>query len=193
MASATVEAHQRSRSSKWPLTGDKERLTKLYSNGLSLDDIANEAGCSRMAVRSAFKYFGIETRSASERTEHFSKKFSGPNNWHWKGGIYNGKVMGITGGSHTRSKLRKKLIAERGHRCEWCGRTRGRIEVHHVIPFRFSQSHEDSNVLLLCVKTCHSKADEIFNELAGKLFSTAGSPGLKEALDAEKRLRSGTT
>ena len=50
---------------------------------------------------------------------------------------------------------RKRIIAERGHKCEHCGWT-GYIELHHVTRMADGGDHSKSNVLLLC-DTCHRK------------------------------------
>ena len=187
------------RQRNWPRLNDKPWLSRKYHDEqMSLEEIGDIIGVSRISVTNAFKRQGIVLRKKTERTERSRAKVQGPNNYHWKGGIYNGKPTGLTaGGNHFRHRQRLHLIAERGNRCEWCGSGAGktqasRIEMNHIIPFCFSEDGTDGNVELLCVP-CHWKADSLFRELAGKAFVSAGCPGFVEARTTLKsRIRTAT-
>ena len=51
---------------------------------------------------------------------------------------------------------RRRLIAERGERCEECG-NEGRVDAHHVVPLKHGGSNDESNLRLLC-KACYKAA-----------------------------------
>ena len=54
---------------------------------------------------------------------------------------------------------RKRLIKQRGHKCQLCGYP-GYLELHHILPVQFGGGPEDSNLILLCEK-CHADAHGI--------------------------------
>jgi hypothetical protein len=115
----------------------------------------------------------------------------GESHYNWKGGMYNGRPMG-EGGLYSRAKLRKAVVKKRGHKCEWCRKTH-RVELHHVVPYRFSADNNDDNLLLLC-PSCHGKADKLFLTMAGEFFASAGSPGLPDAVSTlRSKVRTATT
>lgn len=82
---------------------------------------------------------------------------------------------------YSKVRLRKQILAERGSRCEWCGNTKTRIQLHHIVPYRFSLDNSKRNLLLLCIK-CHGRADVLFLELAAKMFVAKKCPGLRSAI-----------
>ena len=51
-------------------------------------------------------------------------------------------------------RLRRRLIAERGHRCERCGKTTGRLEVHHLKRLADGGTDAPANLQVLC-RGCH--------------------------------------
>jgi hypothetical protein len=177
------EQHHKQRIEKYPLLADKDWLLNKYSEGLPQHEIGKLAGCSRMVVSSALKYYKI-TKRGRQRSLYIRKKTEGENNWNWKGGIYNGKKRGFSGGGWQIKLLRDEIIKERGCLCEWCGATK-KIELHHILPFRFSFNNTRENLVLLCYK-CHPKADCLFRELAGNYYVQAKFPGLLEQLNELK-------
>jgi hypothetical protein len=176
-------AQHRQRNPKLKLLDDHEWMAARYEDdGWAQQEIADAIGCTRTAVKHALQRLGIALRT--KKSSHIRAKMSGSNNYAWKGGVYNGKVVGFSGNSYQRHVLRKRLLAERGQQCEWCG-CGGRIEVHHPVPYRFC--HHNDDVILLCTR-CHGKADMLFLEEAGKYFASAGCPGYASAVST---LRSG--
>jgi 5-methylcytosine-specific restriction endonuclease McrA len=67
-------------------------------------------------------------------------------------------------------QTQRRAARERdGHKCVLCGST-DRIQVHHIIPFRYSQSHELDNLVTLC-RSCHSKEElKVNKEMSGGLL-----------------------
>ena len=183
LSKAITLSHARRRRASWPLLENKDWLQQKYVvEGLGQLEIAKLAGTpTKEIVRLALIRYRIPLRDPKERSEAMRLRFAGENNWNWKGGIYNGKVVGWAGSSHVRIKLRKQLLLKRGDLCEWCGETGCRLEIHHVIPYVFSKNHKLENVVVLCTK-CHALADSKFRDLAGEYFTSAGCPGLKEAV-----------
>lgn len=55
-------------------------------------------------------------------------------------------------------KTIRRLAVERdGAKCALCGST-DRIQVHHIVPYRYSHSHDLENLVTLC-RSCHSKEE----------------------------------
>src|SRR3972149_2636782 len=159
---------------------DKNWLEEHYfKKQLSQEEIGTLLGCSRNRVKTAMVLLNISFRPSHQRTPRAISKLSGEASYAWKGGMYNGRPWGINGGSYRRQVLRKQIIAARGHRCEHCGVTSKQLHVHHIVPFIYSRSNQDNNLLILCTM-CHAQAERIFSHLAGKLFTSLGCPGLHE-------------
>ena len=51
---------------------------------------------------------------------------------------------------------RKRLLKERGHKCEVCDYPYC-LYIHHIIPHTRGGSHEPDNLIILCEK-CHADA-----------------------------------
>jgi len=51
-------------------------------------------------------------------------------------------------------RLKRKLIADRGHKCQECGRIPDRLDAHHVVKIRHGGANDGSNIILLC-EACH--------------------------------------
>ena len=57
------------------------------------------------------------------------------------------------------SDIRRQILVEAGHRCaiQTC-RSAAYIDIHHIVPWAQSQSHEPDNLIALC-PNCHRRAD----------------------------------
>jgi len=65
---------------------------------------------------------------------------------------------GKTAPYHQEWKAVRRIVVERdGYKCVTCGST-DRIQVHHIIPYRYSQSHDPGNLKTLC-RSCHSREE----------------------------------
>lgn len=56
--------------------------------------------------------------------------------------------------SSSEELLRKKILKQRGKRCEICG-FEGYVEMHHINPMNNGGINSPENVLILCEK-CHA-------------------------------------
>lgn len=180
--------HAENRSKKWPILSDRGWLSQKYTQEeYSQEDIARMVGCSRITISSALKRQNIPIRDGKARTSRAISKVSGPNNWHWKGGIYNGAVVGVTQRGLQWKAIKRRLYAERGTDCEWCGKpsAKRRHAIHHTIPFRVAPDHSDDLLVILC-KSCHTKADTLFRRMAEDFFASANCPGFLEAVSTLK-------
>lgn len=52
-------------------------------------------------------------------------------------------------------RAKKVLIAERGHKCQHCGRHVARLHAHHIIHIARGGQNDLSNLVLLCAD-CHA-------------------------------------
>jgi 5-methylcytosine-specific restriction endonuclease McrA len=88
--------------------------------------------------------------SADCRREHKSRRLRGENCHFWRGGK--------TAPYHKEWKsIRRQALERDGYRCTQCGEAT-RIQVHHVVPYRYSQSHAIENLVTLC-RPCHSREE----------------------------------
>lgn len=53
--------------------------------------------------------------------------------------------------------IRRKVLVEAGHRCAIPTCRHIDVDVHHIIPWKESQKHEDENLIALC-PNCHRRA-----------------------------------
>lgn len=85
--------------------------------------------------------------------------------------------------------IRREALDRDGHRCVRCGGT-DRLQVHHVIPYRYSRSHALTNLTTLC-RSCHSKVEFAVNPahrgaLADGRELRLRKVGRRRSLDAPK-------
>ena len=82
--------------------------------------------------------------------EHKSREHQGEKSTFWRGG----KMAPYVG----EWRAQRRAARERdGYKCVLCSST-DRIQVHHIIPYRYSQSHELDNLVTLC-RPCHSREE----------------------------------
>lgn len=87
-------------------------------------------------------------------SEAIGRANRGPRSTFWRGGRTAPYV-----GEWRRE--RKRALRRDGHRCRAC-RSRTRPSVHHIVPYRYSQSHALSNLVTLC-PSCHGRAEMAIN------------------------------
>ncbi len=90
--------------------------------------------------------------SCSERCrrERISEALRGPNSHLWRGGKmapYNSEWQA----------QRRAALERDNHTCVLCGDKDG-PQVHHITPYRYSQSHATENLVTLC-RSCHSREE----------------------------------
>lgn len=66
-------------------------------------------------------------------------------------------------------EIRKKVYARDGHRCRACGITNKKLNAHHVLLLRVSQTNDERNLITLC-DSCH----KIIEERAIKMLQSGG-------------------
>lgn len=66
--------------------------------------------------------------------------------------------------------IRKAVIMRDGSKCKECGKSKCKLEVHHIKPKRLNGSNTVSNLITLCEK-CHQKTEGREEEYMEKYFS----------------------
>lgn len=97
-------------------------------------------------------YPSARKTTCSAACSHERKRLSllGEKSHLWRGGK--------TAPYHKDWHEQRRLALERdGYRCALCGST-DRIGVHHIIPHRYSHSHDLDNLVTLC-RSCHSRQE----------------------------------
>ena len=87
-----------------------------------------------------------------------AKRVTGPGNPMWRGGhskTYHAERKAAGWNWWHAKKMRQQLTVERGHRCERCGATNCKLELHHIDHDLFN--NEPDNFELLC-RSCHARA-----------------------------------
>lgn len=90
---------------------------------------------------------------------HRSEFNQGENSRFWRGG----KMAPY----HKEWRTFRRLALERdGYKCAVCG-SDDRLQVHHIIPYRYSHDHNLTNLITLC-RSCHSKEEYKVNKASRK-------------------------
>lgn len=90
-------------------------------------------------------------KHSGEVRMRISDSLRGEKCYAWKGG----KISRRWG--HEWKLIRKEVLIRYNYQCLKCGRT-GRLDVHHVVPYREVQEHNVENLIPLC-KSCHMKEE----------------------------------
>jgi 5-methylcytosine-specific restriction endonuclease McrA len=80
----------------------------------------------------------------------------GKDHYLWKGGI--GLVRGLNW-----DKIRKKIYKRDDFKCQYCGK-KGKLNCHHIIPYRSTQDNSGDNLITLC-NLCHSKLERMYDNM----------------------------
>jgi hypothetical protein len=62
--------------------------------------------------------------------------------------------------------IRNRFVAAGDDYCCGCGKTSGRLMVHHIEPYRVSRNDDFSNLMTFCGK-CHSRAERLSDWIEG--------------------------
>jgi thymidylate synthase (FAD) len=158
----------------------KSRKEKCINEGVTIDQIAEEAGVSYHTIRSWLKKlklcFTPQERAKvieiwnkglpKEKQPRFGKSVSDESREKMKNSSRKGKESNLYKGGKERSerqkiydwqnKYKNKLLIESNHQCSLCKSKEG-LEVDHIEPvcFRPDLAYEYSNLRIIC-KQCHS-------------------------------------
>ena len=123
-------------------------------------------------------------RFCSRRCEGLDRRLRvGPLSAHWKGGVT--RLADLIRGSATYHEWRVAVFRRDGFKCQRCGGGSGRLEAHHIEPFREvpERRFDVANGITLCI-VCHAEVDPCRRRL---------SPvQLREHLAKRDRRRRGT-
>lgn len=93
-----------------------------------------------------------ETKRKISIANKGQKNPSGPDNPMWLGGKKNWKNK-----RRLSDSKRKAILYIMGNKCFECGENKvEKLQIHHIIPWRISKSHDLNNIKVLCFK-CHLK------------------------------------
>lgn len=133
--------------------------SRLGAQYCSMDCYHNERWNERSQVKKCI-ICGVEFITQPSNTkvtcgEACSRKYKsqthkGDKSHFWRGG----KTAPYVGEWRTR---RREALDRDGYRCVLCEST-DRIQVHHIVPYRYSKSHDLNNLVCLC-RSCHSKEE----------------------------------
>ena len=83
------------------------------------------------------------------------------NNSQWSGGFSYEYKKGKT--SKKWKMLRKSIYKRDNFTCQECGQVGGKLNAHHIIPWRISKDDNPANLITLC-KPCHRKIESEYIE-----------------------------
>lgn len=129
-------------SSRWGKSHKVEKTCVICSTVFVAYTSDNNATCGKRC--------SSEWKSINQRGEksHF-----------WRGGI--------NAPYHKEWKQIRRVALERDkHQCTICGKTKG-LSVHHIVPYRYSQSHDIDNLTTLC-RVCHGTEEVKVNAATRK-------------------------
>lgn len=82
---------------------------------------------------------------------------SGPLNPFWRGGVT--EFSRGVGWQH----ITKDIKERDKYTCLNCNQYKGRLSIHHIIPYRISKDNSYSNLITLCT-SCHITADNLYDD-----------------------------
>ncbi len=71
---------------------------------------------------------------------------------------------------------RKNIITRDGHRCQYCGATRGSMTIDHIIPKRYKGGDTWENMVCACVRCNNKKGDHTPESAGMKLYKKPHHP-----------------
>lgn len=145
--------------SKKPEVREKMRLAKLGKMGHWLDKIRPDLrGPKNHICLNCGKKFHVK-HSRLKKSKIVCCSLRCISEWrldhpeqssHWRGGgsFYRGVDF---------RKIRLKII-KKHNCCQVCGKTNCKLDVHHIVPYRYSKDNSVENLILLC-KPCHMEME----------------------------------
>ena len=82
------------------------------------------------------------------------KSNSGANHYNWKGGT----TAYFNSSDRDWYTIRKDIYKRDNYECQRCKKHGGRLECHHIIPYRISNDNSENNLITLCPK-CHREVE----------------------------------
>ena len=118
----------------------------------------------------------IREKMSEARKKYFSikenlEKISGDKSHLWKGGITPIYIMRLSGSKW--KVIIKKVYKRDNYQCQLCGKKGGKLNAHHIIPWRVSHNDKMSNLITLC-RSCHSKIENKWYQYAPMFFEMNG-------------------
>lgn len=185
---------------------DKEWLSTARETYSTIQEIADEAGCSPHTIKKWLKQHGLQKAKffekghspwnkgkkgykvnakpfTEERLENIRKARSGSNSNFWRGGITSDRDSIGTWTSAQAPKIHKKY----DYTCQNCKHRGGKLVAHHIIPVYadISLSKDLNNLITLC-NPCHKHLHA--NNLE-KEFAENMNIGWKPEYKAKKRAK----
>jgi 5-methylcytosine-specific restriction endonuclease McrA len=71
---------------------------------------------------------------------------------------------------------RKNIITRDGHRCQYCGSTRGSMTIDHVIPKKLKGADTWDNMVCACIRCNNKKGDRMPDQAGMKLLKRPARP-----------------
>lgn len=117
---------------------DKEKVLRLYNDGLTDLEIANKLGCTRSNITTYLNKLGYTNRKSKKDNVELRNKISksligryiGSDNPNYKG--YTDEKTIARGIFKT---ISKEMIRNNDYTCKHCGKRGGDLETHHIKPF----------------------------------------------------------
>lgn len=187
---------------------DKEWLSTARETYSTIQEIADEAGCSPHTIRKWLKQHGLQKAKffekghspwnkgkkgykvnskpfTEEKLENIRKARSGTSSNFWKGGITSDRDSISTWTTTNAPKIHQKY----DYTCQNCKQRGGKLVAHHIIPVYAdkSVSKDLDNLITLC-KPCHKylHANDLEKEFAESM-SIDWKPEYKHKQRAKKK------
>jgi len=105
---------------------------------------------------------GIKLSEAHKQNIKINSIFKeGTENPNWRGGKTYRRYHDM---NHSEwYKLRNQILLRDNYTCQKCGKDKCELDIHHKIPYRYTNDNSPSNLITLC-KSCHSTVEWMINE-----------------------------
>jgi hypothetical protein len=127
-----------------PVEEIRAELEGYVADDLSLLEMAERCQVDEKSITNLLRHFGLQ--QGPRRGER--------NNRYLGGG--SPKRRGLSSSEY--EHLQQCVFERDHHTCQRCGQVGGRLEMHHVIPYRETQDNSIDNMTTLCA-ACHHKTE----------------------------------
>jgi len=108
---------------------------------------------------------------SKETIRKMSEAKKGSKNLSWKGG--QSKTYQLHIRERDWKKWGRKTYKRDNYQCQLCGKKGGRLNSHHIIPWRVSHNDKTNNLITLCIP-CHNKVECKWWQYAPMFFEILG-------------------
>jgi len=137
------------------MIGDKNQ-SKRQEVRIKISEIKKQLYGEKKIINPMYgKHHSKETREKISKTR-IERGYKGEKCPNWRGGVTSETIKRCS--ELFWKKLRKMVYQRDNFTCQKCGKHEGKLQCHHIVPFRINEDNSMNNLITLCI-ACHRKSD----------------------------------